>query len=132
MSITSPAFAEREFRKASASNPNRECVRVARRDGRVELRDDKTAFGEPDDVRLVFTEAQFDEFLTGTRSGRTSGLCLTVSAREDGTYTLRSTVPHPSAAEELQFTEGEIQAFLDGVHRGEFNRDTTPNAAVLA
>lgn len=131
MSSTLPLH-ESDFRKASASHPDRECVRVARRDGRVELRDDKTAFGAPDDIRLVFTEAQFDEFLTGTRNGRTSGLCLTVSAREDGTYSLRSTVPQPAAGEELQFTEGEVQAFLDGVHRAEFDCDATPNAAVLA
>ena len=131
MNSTLPAFAERDFRKASASNPDRQCVRVARRDGWVELRDDKTTFGAPNDVRLVFTEAQFDEFLAGMRSGQASGLCLAVIAQTDGTYTLRSTVPQPSAGEELEFTEGEIQAFLDGVVQGEFDRDTT-NVAVFA
>lgn len=133
MSSTLPVFAQREFRKASASQPNRECVRVARRDGWVEVRDDKTTFDGPEDVRLVFTEAQFDAFLRGMRSGETSDLCLAVSAQADRTYTLRSTVPQPSAVEEeLVFTEGEIQAFLDGVARGEFDRDTTSNMAVSA
>lgn len=132
MSSILPAFAEREFRKASASNPDRQCVRVARRDGWVELRDDKRAFGARDDVRLVFTETQFDEFLTGTRSGQTSGHCLTVIAQGDGTYTMRSTVPQSAVGEELEFTEGEIQAFLDGVARGEFDRDTTSNVAAFA
>lgn len=133
MSSTSCAFAERDFRKASASNPDRQCVRVARRDGWVEVRDDKTTFDGPEDVHLVFTEAQFDAFLDGMRSGETSGLCLALSAQADGTYTLRSTVSQPSAvAEDLVFTEGEIQAFLNGVARGEFDRDTTSNMVVSA
>ncbi len=108
---------------------------LARRDGWVELRDDKTTFGAPNDVRLVFTEPQFDEFLAGMRSGQTSGLCLAVNAQDDGTYALRSTVRQPQSSamgEELEFTEGEVLAFLDGVHRGEFDRDATPNAAILA
>ncbi|MGP4015053.1 hypothetical protein [Saccharopolyspora sp. 5N708] len=43
MTSALPAFAEHDFRKASASDPSKECVRVARRDGWVELRDDKTS-----------------------------------------------------------------------------------------
>lgn len=132
MSSTLP-FHQSDFRKASASNPDRECVRVARRDGWVEVRDDKTSFDGPKDVRLRFTEAQFDAFLAGMRSGQTNGLCLAMSAQADGTYTLRSTVSQPSAVtEELVFTEGETQAFLDGVARGEFDRDTTSTMAVSA
>lgn len=130
--MSSTPFHESEFRKASASHPNRECVRVARRDGWVELRDDKTTFGASDDVRLVLSEAQFDEFLAGTRSGQASGLCLAVIAQSDGTYTLRTTASQPAVGEELAFTEGEVLAFLDGVARGEFDRDTTTNVAVSA
>ncbi|RKT86356.1 protein of unknown function [Saccharopolyspora antimicrobica] len=127
MTSTPPTFAEHDFRKASASQPNKECVRVARRDGWVELRDDKTAFGAPDDHRLVFTEAQFDQFLTSTRSGQTSGLCLEMTRRTDGMYAFRSTVPQPGGtAAELTFTEAEVAAFRDGVTRGEFDRDNTP------
>lgn len=125
-------FQQSEFRKASASHPNRECVRVARRDSWVELRDDKTTFGASEDVRLVFSEAEFDAFLAGTRSGQTSGLCLAVIGQSDGTYTLRSTVSQSSENKELAFTEGEVLAFLDGVARGEFDRDTTTNVAVSA
>ncbi|WP_223838277.1 hypothetical protein [Saccharopolyspora pogona] len=47
------AFAEIDFRKAGKSVPDKDCVCVARRDGWVELRDDKTVFGAPDDHRLV-------------------------------------------------------------------------------
>jgi Domain of unknown function (DUF397) len=69
MSSAQPTFAECEFRKASASQPGKECVQVARRDGWVEIRDDKTAFGAPDDHRLAFTAQQFDHFLTAIRAG---------------------------------------------------------------
>ncbi|WP_148272050.1 hypothetical protein [Saccharopolyspora spinosa] len=40
---------------ASSGAPGQDCVRVARRDRWVELRDDKTVFGAPDDHRVVFT-----------------------------------------------------------------------------
>lgn len=65
MSAHPSRFAEHEFRKASYSHPNQSCVRVARRDGWVELRDDKTVFGSPEDHRLVLTAAQFDSFVRG-------------------------------------------------------------------
>ncbi|WP_210435098.1 hypothetical protein [Saccharopolyspora sp. ASAGF58] len=55
MNTTPPLSAEGEFRKAARSQPDLSCVCVARRDGWVELRDDKTVFGGPDDHRLVFT-----------------------------------------------------------------------------
>jgi uncharacterized protein DUF397 len=58
------AFAESEFRKSSWSDPDRECVHVARRDSRVAVRDTKTAFGTADDHHLGFSPAQFDRFLT--------------------------------------------------------------------
>ncbi|SFS65233.1 DUF397 domain-containing protein [Saccharopolyspora flava] len=119
---TLPTFAENDFHKASASLPDRECVCVARRDGWVELRDDKTTFGAPDDLRLRFTEDEFDAFLVGVRSGDTDGLCLAMTSRSDGTYTFRSNAS-PSAGAELEFTEAEVAAFLDGITRGEFDRD---------
>jgi hypothetical protein len=67
MSGTRPTFDEHEFRKAKISDPDRNCVRVARRDGWVELRDDKTAFGAPGDHRLRFTDEQFDAYQAGVR-----------------------------------------------------------------
>lgn len=133
MTSTPPAFAERDFHKASASHANQECVRVARRGGWVELRDDKTAFGAPGDLRLVFTETQFDAFLSGVRSGVIAGLCMTMARRADGMYTFRSVVSEPSMADvELLFTEAEVDAFLDGVTRGEFDCGTTPDMAFSA
>ncbi|WP_243794829.1 DUF397 domain-containing protein [Saccharopolyspora gloriosae] len=131
MTSAPPAFTEPDFRKASASQPNKECVCVARKDGWVELRDDKAAFGAADDLRLVFTEAEFDAFLAGVRSGRTADLCLEMARRVDGTYTFRRSMPQPAGrGAELEFTEDEVLAFLDGVGRGEFDRDRRA-AAVL-
>ena len=62
MSDTRPTFGEHEFRKATRSEPHRECVRVARAGGWTEVRDDKTAFGAPDDRRLVFTVSAWAGF----------------------------------------------------------------------
>lgn len=124
MTSAPPAFDEPDFRKASASQPNKECVCVARKDGRVELRDDKTTFGAADDVRLVFTEDRFDAFLAGVRSGRTADFCLEMERGADGMYTFRSTVPQPSGQDaKLKFTEGEVLAFLDGISHGEFDHE---------
>lgn len=118
MTTSRPVFAEHEFRKAARSNPDRECVRVARGGGRVELRDDKVTFGAADDHRLVFTEAQFDAFLAGARAGDTEGLCLAMTRRADGSSVFAD------AAElslELVFTASEVEAFLGGVARREFD-----------
>ncbi|PKW18038.1 DUF397 domain-containing protein [Saccharopolyspora spinosa] len=113
------AFAESEFRKASKSRPDKDCVRVARRDGWVELRDDKTVFGAPDDDRLVFTAEEFDAFLAGVREGCTEGLCLEINRRDtDGMYVFRR---RGWAAVELVFTEAELLAFQDGVTNHEFD-----------
>jgi uncharacterized protein DUF397 len=124
MITVSPTFKEHEFRKAQASDPHRDCVQVARRDGWVEIRDDKKVFEAPDDHRLVFTAEQFDEFLTSVRSGDTDNRCLDMTRHTDGTYTFRHAVPsaaHTRACE-LKFSEAEVAAFLDGVRRRDFDR----------
>jgi hypothetical protein len=114
MGAMRPHFAEKDFRKAAASNPDRECVRVARRGGWVEIRDDKTAFGAPDDHRIVLTGAEFDRFQAGVRSGEYEGpLCL--DRQGDGSYLLRT------EAVALTFTEPEVRAFLSGVRDHEFD-----------
>jgi hypothetical protein len=114
MEAMRPHFAEEDFRKAAASQPDRECVRVARRAGWVELRDDKTAFGAPDDHRIVLTSAEFDRFQAGIRSGRPDGP-LRLDRQGDGTYLLRTD------AVALTFTEPEVRAFLAGVRNNEFD-----------
>jgi hypothetical protein len=58
-----PTFAESEFRKSSMSEPDKECVQVARQDHCVAVRDTKTTFGASDDHHLFLTPAQFDSFL---------------------------------------------------------------------
>uniref|UniRef100_UPI003F491789 DUF397 domain-containing protein n=1 Tax=Pseudonocardia sp. CA-138482 TaxID=3240023 RepID=UPI003F491789 len=117
MKATPPSFAEGEFRKASASQPDKSCVQVARRGGWVEVRDDKTTFGSPADHRLVFTDTEFDAALTGLRAGTTAGLPLHITRRPDGTHTFR----RADGTTELGFTAREVTAFLDGVHAGEFD-----------
>lgn len=112
-------FAENEFRNATRSEPHKTCVRVARRDGRVEVRDDKIAFGSPEDHRLVFTDEQFDAFLQGVRAGEAAGLCLEMVRQEGDTFAFRSTVE--GSGVELIFTDAEVSAFLDGVHKHEFD-----------
>lgn len=120
----SPSFAENDFRKASASQPDRECVMVARRDGWVELRDDKTTFGTPEDARLVLTDAQFDDFLRRVRAGEITGLCIEMEPRDDGTFVFRiAATQRPAAAAWLEFSVCEVEAFLDGIRRGEFDRE---------
>jgi Domain of unknown function (DUF397) len=120
-----PAFTEADFRKASASHADKECVAVARRGGRVEVRDDKTAFGSPADHRLVFTAAEFDAVLAGLRAGRKTGLPLHLTRHPDGTHTFRhATTP---GGPHLTFTAAEFAAFLAGVRTGEF--DATAYAA---
>ncbi|MGH8965462.1 MAG: DUF397 domain-containing protein [Actinomycetes bacterium] len=115
---TTPAFTEADFRKSSASRADKECVRVARRAGRVEIRDDKTAFGSPADHRLVLTEAEFDAVLAGLRAGTLTGLPLRITRHLDGTHTVRhATTPGPH----LEFTAAEVTAFLAGVHAHEFD-----------
>jgi hypothetical protein len=108
-------FAEEDFRKATASNPDMNCVRVARRADWVELRDDKTAFGIPGDHRIVLTSAEFDEFQAGIRAGRDDGLPLRLDPQGDGTYLLQT------AAVTLTFTEPEVRAFIAGIRDHEFD-----------
>ena len=118
----SPQFAEEDFRKATASHPTEECVRVARLAGWVELRDDKTAFGAPDDHRIVLTSAEFDHFQAGIRAGHPEGP-LRLDRLADGTYLLRT------EAAALSFTEPEVRAFLSGVRNHEFDAAAYASAA---
>ncbi|WP_216215778.1 DUF397 domain-containing protein [Amycolatopsis aidingensis] len=112
-----PRFAERDFRKATRSDPDKNCVCVARRDGWVELRDSKTAFGAADDHRLVFTAEEFDAYLAGARAGETDGRCLVVAGRADGKYVFR----RRAGELRLVFTAAEVAAFRDGIIKGEFD-----------
>lgn len=120
MSKNRPTFSEHDFRKATLSEPDRDCVQVARKGNWVEIRDDKKLFGAPDDVRLALTAEQFDTFQRGVRTGTTTGHPLHIQQRADGTYILRNTTA-PPALGALQFTSSEVTAFLDGVAKHEFD-----------
>lgn len=122
MSTANPLpFREDDFRKATASNPDKDCVRVARQQGgRVELRDDKKTFGAPDDGRLVFTAAEFDDYQADIRAGLTGERVVTVVRRPDGSYAFRKAGAAGDATE-LVFTEAELAAFHAGVRAREFD-----------
>lgn len=120
MTASAPTFEEADFRKSSRSVPDKDCVHIARRDGRVEVRDTKKVFGAPDDHRLLFTAAQFDDFLARLARGELSGGCIEVLIREDDIRIFRSRVPQQAGASELEFTISEFSAFCLGVADGEF------------
>jgi hypothetical protein len=61
--INLPPLCEGDFRKSSYSDPDRDCVHVARQGAWVAVRDSKTIFDTADDRRLVLTAEQFDAFL---------------------------------------------------------------------
>jgi hypothetical protein len=118
-----PLFGQHEFRKARMSDPHKDCVCVARRDGWVEIRDDKTEFDSADDHRLCFTEPQFDTYLAAIKTDdHHAETCITITISEDPTiFTMRSTVPQSGSTDQLLFTKSEIDAFIDRVHNNEFS-----------
>jgi hypothetical protein len=120
-----PRFAEQDFRKATASNPNMECVRVARRDGWAEIRDDKVPFGSPEDHRITVTAEEFDTFQDGLRSNHTQDLPLRLDLQPDGTYALRA---RRGSSATLTFTQAEMAAFIDGIRKREFDLSQYPQA----
>lgn len=123
MSSIPPVFTRSEFRKANRSNADDQCVCVARRDGWVELRDDKTTFGATDDHRLVFTAEEFDTYLTAERQDSpatthsTSSAALEIVPHTNGNYRFR----RHGGTIELEFTPAELTAFRDGVANHEFD-----------
>jgi len=70
MTSVPPRFTEADFRKSSRSEPDKECVHVARRPGWVEMRDSKTAFGAPSDGRIVLAERGAVSFLSAIKVGQ--------------------------------------------------------------
>ena len=130
-----PPLQPDQFRKASRSdgNPPNNCVAVARTRGQVFVRDTKNRFGAEGDFTFAFPAAEFDRFLTTIRAaglrdeipaGVLDGLCIVVERR--GEYTVfRSAVPQAELPAEaaLWYTAAEITAFLDGVHKHEFDGD---------
>jgi hypothetical protein len=122
-----PTFSLGMFRKARASGVNTNCVHIARHAGWVVIRNSKNYMGtDGGDPQLWFTEDQFDDFQSGVRSARMDGHDLVVDRCSDGTYVFRNVNPQtdrPRLA--LIFTEGEYQAFLDGVVEHEFDQATT-------
>lgn len=67
MSSTTHHFAEHNFRKSGRSEPDKNCVQLARRDGVAQLRDSKAGFGAVNDGRLTVSTEQFDAFARALR-----------------------------------------------------------------
>lgn len=133
-----PTFTVGEFRKASASSPHQNCVRVARKHGWTAIWDDKCATGTTTATTalttaelLLLRDEQFDSYQAGVRAGDTERLPITHQARPDGRYTLRSEAGElgASTAEvELIFDRAELDAFHHGIRTNEFDicRFVTP------
>lgn len=143
--MTRPIFREAQFRKALRSDgtpPN--CVHCARGMGWVVIRDTKATFGAEDDHQFGFRATDFDAFQAAIRAadvrsadipaGLLDGLCITIEQVAADVNVVRSNVEQPGVPADavLTFTDGEIAAFLDGVHNHEFDNDgqyTAHNAA---
>lgn len=130
-----PTFTVGEFRKASASSPHQNCVRVARKHGWTAVWDDKcataattaaTAVGSTE--MLLVTDEQFDKYQAGIRAGRTERLPITQLRRPDGRYVLRTETGRRARDVELIFDRAELDAFHHGVRTHEFDlhRFTAP------
>jgi len=124
-----PTFTVREFRKATRSSPNQNCVRIARKQGWTAVWDDKRGTPAttptttlPDTELILLTDAQFDDYQTAVRSGAADDSPLSLVRRADGLYTFRLTPErtHPAHVE-LVFDQDEIDAFHDGVRNHEFD-----------
>ncbi|SRR6266568_4459004 len=114
-----PVFSAAEFRKATLSEPSANCVEIARRDGWVEVRDDKLK-GTPyyNVVVLRLPEIKFDVYQAAVRNGAsTASLHLAVTRRADSNYEFR--VAETDTV--LLFDQSEVDAFHDGVVKHEFD-----------
>ena len=122
-----PTFTAGEFRKASFSSPNQNCVCVARKDGWTAVWDDKRADDRTTSATvlgaeelLLFTDEQFDTVQAAVR-GTDAGSPLAVIPRGDGRYVFRAATPQPVAGVELVFDQAELDAFRLGVRNNEFD-----------
>ncbi|MEV6335038.1 DUF397 domain-containing protein [Nocardia vinacea] len=125
--MTQPTFTVAEFRKATFSSPNQNCVRIARKNGWTAVWDDKLAderytpgMSLPDNEILLFTDEQFDVFQAGLRAGRVEDRYLAIS-RRDGGFVFRAAIPQPIDGVELLFDQDEFDAFRQGVLNNEFD-----------
>ncbi|MBB5911348.1 hypothetical protein BJY24_000215 [Nocardia transvalensis] len=124
-----PTFTAGEFRKASASSPNQNCVRVARKQGWTAVWDDKRATDRTTpastlsaDELLLFTDEQFDAIQSAVR-GTDTRSPLVVVHRTDGHYVFRAATPQPVDGVELVFDQNELDAFHHGVRNNEFDHN---------
>ncbi|MBF6329633.1 hypothetical protein [Nocardia transvalensis] len=123
-----PIFTAGEFRKASASSPNQNCVRIARKQGWTAIWDDKRATDRitpatelPADELLLLTDEQFDTYQATVRGECVEPAALTVTRRADGMFVFRTATQQPVPGVELVFDQAELDAFHHGVHQREFD-----------
>ena len=121
-----PSFTVREFRKATRSSPNQNCVRIARKQGWTAVWDDKRGTAAttpettlPDTELILLSDAQFDDYQTAVRTGDADGSPLSLTRRADGLYVFGLATTDTRV--ELVFDQDEIDAFHDGVRNHEFD-----------
>lgn len=115
------------FVKSRASAANGACVEVQRlRSGRVRLRDSKfvhrSELGSTVQPVITLSASSWDAFLRGCRSPTPVAVNREVvtTVGSDGAVTVRSVI----TGVELTFLAAEWRAFLAGVERGEFDRQS--------
>jgi hypothetical protein len=115
-----------EFSKATRSGAGGgDCVEYSRKLGKVFLRDSKEEFGSADDRKIVLAEQMFDAFQADVRAGNiTAARGLSVVVRGDGMYVFRDPA-EVGEGTELVFDQGEVDAFVDGICKGEFDNEST-------
>lgn len=131
-----PEFRLADYRKATRSdNSPPDCVHCARGLGWVFVRDTKQQFGSEGDHKLGFLSGDFDAFQHAVRAanlrtalipaGALDSCCISIERVAKDVNIFRSTVAQPGlpAGAALVFTDTEIEAFLDGVLKGEFDAD---------
>lgn len=122
-----PTFTAGDFHKATASSPNGNCVRVARRHGWTAVWDDKQATVDTTAGTLLstselilLTDQQFDCYQNAVRNGRFRGP-LSLMRRPDGRYTMRAVGPPTTPGVALVFDTTELAAFHHGIRHHEFD-----------
>jgi hypothetical protein len=131
-----PEFRLADYRKASRTDSNPpNCVHIARGLGWAIVRDTKQKFNSSTDHKLAFLAADFDAFQDRVRAadlrtaqipaGALDGCCISITREAENVNVFRSTIPQPGepAGVALVYTDGEIEAFFDGVHLHEFDTE---------
>jgi len=134
--MSRPDFKLSHYRKASRSDQNPpNCVHCARGMGWAIIRDTKQLFNSIADHKFWFLVDVFDAFQEAVRAanlrtalipaGALDGCCISITREAEDVNVFRSTIPQAGqpAGAVLVFTDAEIEAFFDGIHKREFDSE---------